>query len=184
MRGDIKMTAKNYSTKNTNTVSFKSVGQKITEYNQRIEQTDIPVKNPIGIKTPIQLKNGSLFDMHYELSDQITDNLRNLIMTNKGERLGNPSFGTDLRKTQYNVANKEDAEIEMMAKVQNAVKIFMPFVQLENFTTTALPPSMITSTVDSWSGFAGGALSVKITYSVPQISNIQKGLTILIPMGV
>jgi phage baseplate assembly protein W len=178
------MTAKNYSTAAANTVSFKSVGQKITDYNQRIEKTQVIVQNPIGIKTPIQLNNGSLFSMHYKLSDQITDNLRNLIMTNKGERLGNPAFGTDLRKTQYNTANKEDAEIEMMAKIQNAVKIFMPFVQLENFTTTQLPPSMVTSTTDDWSGFAGGALSINVTYSVPQISTVQKGLTILIPMGV
>tara|TARA_B100002019_G_scaffold135269_1_gene116606 strand:- start:4917 stop:5453 length:537 start_codon:yes stop_codon:yes gene_type:complete len=178
------MTAKNYSTNKSSTTSFKSAGQLIADYNDRVENKIVVERKPIGIKTPLQLKKGNLFDMTYNLSDQITDNLRNLIMTNKGERLGNPNFGTDLRKTQYNTANKEDAEIEMMAKIQNAVKIFLPFVELVDFTTTELPPSMVTSTADLHSGFAGGALSVKITYTVPQISNVEKGLTVLLPMGV
>lgn len=178
------MTAKNYSTTASSTISFKSAGEKIREYNSRIEQTVEQIPIPIGIKTPIQLKKGTLFDMHYDLSKQVADNLRNLIMTNKGERLGNPAFGTDLRKTQYNTANKEDAEIEMMAKIQNAVRAFMPYVQLQNFTTSQLPPDLVSSTSSDHAGFAGGALSVNITYVVPQISNIQKGLTLLLPMGV
>ncbi len=178
------MTAKNYSTEKSTTTSFKSAGQKIVDYNNRIENVTVVERIPIGIKTPLSLKKGSLFEMNFDLSAQITDNLRNLIMTNKGERLGNPNFGTDLRKTQYNTANKEDAEIEMMAKIQNAVKIFLPFVELIDFSTTQLPPSMVTSTSDLHSGFAGGALSVKITYIVPQISNAEKGLTVLLPMGV
>ena len=178
------MTAKNYSTADSSTISFKSAGQRIDQYNARIEQDTTVVPVPIGIKTPLQLERGTLFAMHFDLSNQIADNLRNLIMTNKGERLGNPNFGTDLRKTQFNVANKEDAETEMMAKIQNAVRQFMPFVELVDFTTSQLPPSLVTSTTDPHSGFAGGALSVTITYSVPAISNVSKGLTLLLPMGV
>lgn len=178
------MTAKNYTTEKASTISFKSAGQRIADYNARIEQVTPAVRKPVGIKTPIQLEKGTLFKMHYSLEDQITDNLRNLIMTNKGERLGNPAFGTDLRKTQFGQANKEDAEIEMMAKIQNAVQIFLPFVELADFSTAKLPPSMISSTTDPYSGFSGGALSVKLNYTVPQISNAQKSLTILLPMGV
>ena len=89
------MTAKNYSNATSSTITFKSAGQKIQDYNNRIEQVEAPVRRPIGIKTPIRLKKGTLFDMSYEVSDQIADNLRNLLLTNKGERLGNPAFGTD-----------------------------------------------------------------------------------------
>lgn len=178
------MTAKNYSTAKATTTSFKSAGQKIADYNNRVENVAVVEKLPIGIKTPLSLKKGSLFEMNFDLSDQITDNFRNLIMTNKGERLGNPNFGTDLRKTQYNTANKEDAEIEMMAKIQNAVSTFLPFVELVDFSTTELPPSMVSSTADLHSGFAGGALSVKITFKVPRVSNVERGITVLLPMGV
>ncbi len=176
-------TKKNYSTENTTTISFKSVGEKLAEFENRIEREEPPPR-PIGIKTPIQLNGGTLFQMHFDLQDAVADNLRNLILTNKGERLGNPLFGTDLRKTQFNTPNKEDAEIEMMSKINTAVKNFMPFVNLVDFTTSQLPPSIASSTADPHSGFAGGALSVRITYTVPQISNVQRGLTLLLPMGV
>tara|TARA_A100001015_G_scaffold227772_1_gene257324 strand:+ start:126 stop:662 length:537 start_codon:yes stop_codon:yes gene_type:complete len=176
-------TPKNYSTESTTTISFKSVGEKIAEFDSRIEREEAPPR-PIGIKTPIQLSVGSLFDMHFDLQDAVADNLRNLILTNKGERLGNPLFGTDLRKTQYDTPNKQEAEIEMMAKINSAVKNFMPFVNLVDFTTSLLPPSIASSTADPHSGFAGGALSVRITYTVPQISNVQRGITLLLPMGV
>jgi len=176
-------TPKNFSTNETTTITFKSVGEKLTDFNKRIEK-DTPAPRPIGIKTPIQLKKGSLFDMHFDIQDAIADNLRNLLLTNKGERLGNPLFGADLRKTQYNTPNKEDAEIEMMSKINSACKAFMPFVQLVDFSTSVLPPSVASSTADPHSGFAGGAFSVRITYFVPQISNKQRGLTLLLPMGV
>ena len=57
---------------------------------------------PIGIKTPLEIgqENGdSLFKMHYKLENQIADNLKNLILTRKGERIGFYDFGTDIHKT-------------------------------------------------------------------------------------
>ena len=44
---------------------------------------------PIGISTPLTKgfrNNESLFKMHYVLENQIDDNLKNLLMTKKGER--------------------------------------------------------------------------------------------------
>ena len=178
------MAIKNYSTEDSNTISFKAAGERIAEYESRYETTEETIPRPIGVKTPLSMKNGTLFKMTYDLQEAVADNLRNLILTNKGERLGNPLFGTDLRKTQYNVANKEDAEIEMMAKIQRAVKTFMPFVTLLDFTTSQLPPDLVSATNSNHAGFAGGALTVNITYSVPNISTKQRGLTLLLPMGV
>jgi phage baseplate assembly protein W len=176
------MALRDFSTAQSSTITFKSAGDKIDAYNARYEQQIVPAKLPIGIKTPISLVQGTLFDMHYDLMDQVVDNLRNLILTNKGERLGNPNFGTDLRKTQFDVANKEEAEIEMMAKIQNAVKAFMPFVTLQSFTTSQIPQELVQ--INNADGFPGGALSVKLTFAVPQISNDSRAIAVLIPMGV
>ncbi len=176
------MTRKDFGKGAASTISFKAAGQRIDEYNARFENTVPIVINPIGIKTPISMKSGTLFEMHYDLAENVVDNLRNLILTNKGERLGNPAFGTDIRKTQFGTANKEDAEIEMMAKIQNAVRAFMPFVTLQDFTTTQIPPELLSlNNVDS---FPGGALSVKVTFGIPQIDDRSRALTIILPMGV
>tara|TARA_R110000851_G_scaffold107051_3_gene227050 strand:+ start:5847 stop:6377 length:531 start_codon:yes stop_codon:yes gene_type:complete len=174
-------TAKNQST--STTVTFKSVGTKIDAFNES-QNTESIQRLPIGIKTPLELDHGDLFKMHYKLEDQITDNLRNLITTNKGERLGNPEYGTNLKRIQFDSPNKEDAEIQLMAKISSAVKKFMPFVNLLDFTTTQLPPSMINSSHGDAAGFPEGALLIRITYSVAQLGSKTKGLQLLLPMGV
>lgn len=176
------MASKNMSN-TSSTISFKSAGTKIDAYNasKNVETVQRP---PIGIKTPLQLNNGDLFKMHYMLEDQIADNLRNLILTNKGERLGNPAFGTTLKRVQFDQPNKEDADIAAMATIQQAVRNFMPFVTLTDFTTTQLPPSMVNSDNADDSSYPGGALLIRITYTVPQIGNVLKGLQLMLPMGV
>jgi len=176
------MTAKNFSKTASSSISFKSAGSKIDEYNARYENNVPVVLKPIGIKTPLEMSQGTLFKMHYDLAENVVDNLRNLLLTNKGERLGNPAFGTDLRKIQFATANKEDAEIEMMAKIQNAVKTFMPFVTLQDFVTTQIPTELLS--LNNADSFPGGALSIKVTFAVPQIDDRSRAISLLIPMGV
>ena len=75
--------------------SFRSVGNTKRDSQNTIEKKERP---PIGIKTPIQLSNkDGLFEMHRDVADQISDNLRNLILTNHGERLGFYDFGANIR---------------------------------------------------------------------------------------
>ena len=59
--------------------SFKSVGftRESRKYNIKSDKK-IP---PIGIKTPLELSESSLFKMHFNAGDQIKDNLKNLILT-------------------------------------------------------------------------------------------------------
>ena len=104
------------------------------------------------------------------------------MLTNKGERLGNPAFGTDLRKIQYDISNKEEAAIALMAAIQEAVNTFMPFVELQDFKTSEIR-SDIKSRDDGSLG-PGGQILLRITYTVPKLSNNIIGLQIIVPMGV
>ena len=62
--------------------SFKSSGKTKSELEQ--EEQESPTKLPIGIRTPIQLSRGTgLFEMHTDMGRQISDNLRNLILTTR-----------------------------------------------------------------------------------------------------
>ena len=76
--------------------NFKSSGQSInTEIKYR---QDTFRKKLIGIKTPLELGSGrdGMLKMHDNLKNQIKDNLKNLLLTNHGERLGNYNFGANL----------------------------------------------------------------------------------------
>jgi len=178
------MATRERDTTESTTISFKSAGEKIEEFLAKETAVQTSRDRPIGIKTPLQLGQGDLFVTHTRLSDQITDNLRNLILTNAGERLGNPAFGANLRSVQFGTANKEQAEIEIMAKIQDAVRKFMPFVSLVDFQTTQLPESMIANSNSPTAGYPGGALLIRITYTVPDARLGEQALQLILPMGV
>lgn len=97
-------------------------------------------KMPIGIKLPLATKknsNESLFEMTYDINEQIKVNFKNLILTKKGEYLCNPGFGTNLIEI-YNATNLENIEEVAMAEIESAVSTFMPFIKLKNYTSTKI----------------------------------------------
>lgn len=109
-------------------LSFKNVGVK------GFKQEEVLNKNrtqlPIGIKTPVQLSpdGQGLFAMHTDIKEQIADNLRNLILTNWGERLGNYFFGSNLRPLLADFSHKDDFDNEAMIRINTAITKYMPFI--------------------------------------------------------
>ena len=94
-------------------------------------------KNPIGIKTPLEKgksQGETIFRMHYDITDQIQDNLKNLIMTQKGERLGFPDYGTSLRTIYSNVELSEEQIVDYASnEIKNVVTKYMPNINLMQF---------------------------------------------------
>jgi phage baseplate assembly protein W len=96
---------------------------------------------PIGIKTPLEIgqENGdSLFKMHYKLENQIADNLKNLILTRKGERIGFYDFGTDIHKTYSAELSENDLTDFVMKEISAAVSKYMPAINLKNLYSNQL----------------------------------------------
>ena len=67
---------------------FKSSGVRTTDRRFVSKKT---VDRPIGIKTPLEVGN-DIFKMHTSAIRQLTDNFRNLIMTNNGIVTGKQFF--------------------------------------------------------------------------------------------
>jgi phage baseplate assembly protein W len=107
--------------------SFKDVGIKNFEPNRRTIQS---VQIPFGIKTPLEVDTSgkSIFKMHFDFAEQMDDNLRNLIQTNFGDRLGLYNFGANLRPLLTEYTNKEDFDSEAMIRINTAISKWMPFV--------------------------------------------------------
>lgn len=119
---------------------MSSLGRKVSQIRRtgnNKQKSFIPEKFPIGIKTPLEKgyrDNETLFKMHFDVSEQIKDNLKNLIMTQKGERLGFPDFGTNL-SLLYSNTNLTDDEIVELAvfEIQEVASKYMPSLRLTNF---------------------------------------------------
>ena len=51
----------------------------------------------LGISLPFNTREGSLFDLTFLSIDAAITNLKNLLLTRKGERVNHPQFGTNLQ---------------------------------------------------------------------------------------
>ena len=112
-------------------------------------------KVPIGIKTPLEqgsAQHENLFKMHTDIFSQVEDNLKNLIMTQKGERLCFLDFGTDLSSIYSNTVEDDgrvltDDEIVDKAsrEVFNAVSKYIPGITLVDFYSEKIPDSGVRS---------------------------------------
>lgn len=116
-------------------ISFKSVGELATDRKFQAKANEIP----IGIKTPMQLgkKSDGIFAMHFDLGKQIDDNLRNLILTNWGDRVAFYDFGANLHELTMELSS-EDFDLEAMKRIKRAVTKWMPYVELQTFNKTVV----------------------------------------------
>lgn len=140
------------------TFSFKSSGK--TQEQKIIEQLEAS-PTPIGIKTPLRLSDtDGLLVMTFSLADQVHDNLRNLILTNWGERLGHYNFGANLRPLTTEFVSQSDFDSEAIERIRNAVGRWMPYIDLEDFD----------SKVNRVDNKNTAVINVTITYNVPSLN--------------
>ncbi len=137
---------------------FKNVGKKIDQVQQERSLSVSTSRIPIGIKTPLKLgKNGQgLFIMHHSPEDQIEDNLRNLLQSNFGERLGIYDVGANLRPLLSELVSS-DFESEAMARITRAVAKFMPLVNLQSFKHS----------IDNSQNSSLGKIVLEIVWGIP-----------------
>lgn len=159
---------------NQNVYSFKSVGESVETFRNNNRLGEVQV-NPIGIRTPAQLggESDGFLKMHFNLPDTIKDNLKNLIMTNHGERLGNYQFGANLREILTELGS-EDGDVEAINRIRNSIRRYMPFVEPLTFETKRLP-ELTTQDLT--------AISIKITYAIPSLRLSNQGIEVIMYMA-
>ena len=149
--------------------SFKSVGDRVTD--RKFNKSFDPI--PFGIKTPLRFGTGrsGLFDMNFGLIDQVHDNLKNLLLTNHGERLGHYQFGANLRELTTERLSHEDFDNEAMLRIREAVKKYMPFINLDSFESSFRDPPDTDSVAQ---------VSIKVFYSIPKLQIQIMGIEVIL----
>ena len=74
----------------------------------------------IGISLPLEYGTQGFFNQTKTTLQQAQHNIRNLLLTIKGERLGNPEFGSDLMKVVF---EQQDELLE--SKIEEAIRASM-----------------------------------------------------------
>lgn len=86
----------------------------------------------VGIALPLGSSNNGYFATNYTTKDQIKTNLRNLILTEPGERIGNPEFGTPLRRFIFEPYMEGEFEAGIEDAITTSVNTYMPYLNIES----------------------------------------------------
>ena len=89
----------------------------------------------IGITLPVRMGQTGMFEQSITVIQQVRSNFKNLILTKKGERVGQPEFGCDLWKVLFSQMTDDILDNARLA-VADAVDRWMPFIQLTDFQVT------------------------------------------------
>lgn len=104
----------------------------------RIHPLDFEPDVAIGVDLPMMAGVGAGFKLNYTTLDQAEANAKNLLLTNRGERIMQPDFGCDLRSSLFqNITNELTVELE--DKIRSSFNYWLPYIFINELTITPKP---------------------------------------------
>ena len=89
----------------------------------------------IGLSLPLQMSTNT-FNQTYDKLVQLKSNVRNLLLTRKGERLGQPTFGTNLHTLLFE-PNDEELEQKIYDTIDNSIRNWLPQLSIREINIEA-----------------------------------------------
>ena len=90
----------------------------------------------IGISLPLDHGNQGFFEKTKTTLQQTRTNIKNLLLTIRGERLGNPTFGSDLMRILF---DQDDGGLgdRIEETIRSSVSEWLPYVNIKSIKTTS-----------------------------------------------
>lgn len=89
----------------------------------------------VGIKLPFGKKSG-LFVQSYTTEEQAISNLKNLLLTKKGERPFQPEFGSDVYALLFENINA-DVETRLIDTLREDINFWLPYIIIDDIVVEA-----------------------------------------------
>ncbi len=134
-------------------------------------ENDLNPNTYIGLSFPLRRDINNDFALTKNSLQQSRHNLRNLLLTQVGERVGQPEFGSRLRELCFEQQNDE-LPIRLEEEVRRATGVWLPYINIQEvntlteegdknkifvevkFSTTLNPQTMESITLDASYGAA------------------------------
>ena len=94
----------------------------------KVNVTDFKI---LGIGINKRSSVGGIFAVNYTTLTQAKDNLKNLILTRKGERIMNPTFGCDIYKVLFEQMDGGLIESKIESTILDAVSNWLPYLNID-----------------------------------------------------
>lgn len=99
----------------------------------------------VNLKFPLRAFRKGFFEMNNTTLDAVREDIKILLLTKKGERVINPTIGTNipiLLGELFEPIKKNEMEARIGAEIRDALENWMPFVRMDSIEifTTDNPP--------------------------------------------
>ena len=121
---------------------------------------DLQPRKAVGVKLPFS--STSVFTSTYQTKEAIKTNLINFFLTGKGERVLNPTFGSDIKRFIFEPINT-DTSIVMKNLITKELEVYFPRVEPIDINVTPIEDR--------------NTIQFSIQYTIKQ-SNIEDEVTI------
>tara|TARA_A100001201_G_scaffold92080_1_gene80224 strand:- start:1114 stop:1548 length:435 start_codon:yes stop_codon:yes gene_type:complete len=130
------------------------------------QDTDTNVS--IGIDLPFHqdLGNDGYFKTTKTTVEAVKNNIRNLLLTNRGERVFQPLLGLNLRQFLFEQITP-DLIIEIQNDIRDTLKTWLPFVEINNIEIETDEAN-------------ANALIVSVTFNITKVPNALDSVTVRI----
>ena len=89
----------------------------------------------IGLTLPLQMSTNT-FNQSYDNLLQLKSNVKNLLLTRKGERVAQPNFGTNLHNLLFE-QNDDNLEGKIYQAVESSIKYWLPQLSIAEIVVEA-----------------------------------------------
>ena len=97
-------------------------------------ETDLDPKTYIGLSFPLRRDKFNDFSMTKNSLEQAQHNLKNLLLTYPGERVGQPEFGSRLRELCFEQIDDTLPE-RIEEEVRKTVSVWLPYINILSIDT-------------------------------------------------
>ena len=97
-------------------------------------ETDLDPKTYIGLSFPLRRDKFNDFAMTKNSLEQSQHNLKNLLLTYPGERVGQPEFGSRLRELCFEQIDDTLPEL-IEEEIRKAVSVWLPYINIIEVAT-------------------------------------------------
>jgi phage baseplate assembly protein W len=97
---------------------------------KNIKDTESFKDYAIGITLPIQITN-TAFAQSFTTTEQVSSNIKNLLLTKKGERILQPEFGSGLQELLFDF-NNDELPTRIEDTITEALEQWLPYVTIDS----------------------------------------------------
>ena len=109
----------------------------LTSNNPSVRQINEDEDSFFGCTFPLTYVGGSdgFFPRASSVKKQAASNIKNLLLTQKGERVGQPTFGSDLPSILFE-QRTEDIADRIETTIREAISNWLPYIKVTNIFVT------------------------------------------------